>query len=118
MVEINGIVKKIDKNDSRIISGELQIFSPTKGKSILSNEEKELRRLRWIENNPNSITINIYNADNKLVYENIKNLIGGDKYYHIRIAKIDNLNDNPLIMTDEIFNKIKNMDIDGDFKII
>lgn len=74
MVEINGIVKKIDKNDSRIISGKLQIFSPTKGKSILSNEEKELRRLRWIENNPNSITINIYNVDNKLVYENIKNL--------------------------------------------
>ena len=59
----------------------------------------------------------ILNEIGGLNNENIKNLIGGDKYYHIRIAKIDNLNDNPLIMTDEIFNKIKNMDIDGDFKI-
>jgi len=66
MVEIEGKLVKIDRDDNRIISGELKITSNIKGLSILSEEEKLKRSDKMTKNNPNAIIVEIFDKNGEL----------------------------------------------------
>ena len=72
MVYIDGKFKKIDRNDERIISGELTITSNIKGLKINSEKIKNDRREKWIENNPNVSIVEIFNSKNEVVFTSYK----------------------------------------------
>ena len=63
MVEIDGSLVKINRDDIRIINGELSITSNVKGLSIHSTEEKLKRSVKMMENNPNAIIVDIFDND-------------------------------------------------------
>lgn len=68
MVKIGDNFKKIDRNDKRILSGELEITSSVKGMKIHTDEEKERRRKLMKENNPNAIIVEIFNDEHIKVF--------------------------------------------------
>ena len=72
MVEIEGKLTKIDRNDKRIINGELKVTSNIKGLSIHSDEEKNKRSKKMTNNNPNAITVNIFDENDILRFTSDK----------------------------------------------